>query len=76
MKAQTKLFIPVHVDNSLDNIILSSAYFTVSEGVQCFFIAEKTIFSQGSRGVEHFQRGGGSNFFQWGCPNANFYRNQ
>ena len=42
------------------------------------FIAEKTILIlyQGSRGGPLFSRvGGGSNFFQGGGPNANFFRN-
>ena len=40
------------------------------------FIAEKTILSQGTRGGSNIFLGVGSNLFQWGCANANFYRNQ
>ena len=44
---------------------LSLAYFTVSEGVNGF-IAEKTILSQGSRGGQHFPKGGGPIFSSGG----------
>ena len=38
-------------------------------------LQRKLYFLKDPEGVKHFPRGGGSNFFQWGCPNANFYRN-
>ena len=40
------------------------------------FIAEKTLLSQGTRGGSNIFLGVGSNLFQWGSANANFYRNQ
>ena len=39
-------------------------------------LQNKTILSQGIRGGSNIFLGVGSNLFQWGCANANFYRNQ
>ena len=52
---------------------LSLAYFTVLEG-KWFYCRESYTFSRIQRGPT-FSKRWGSNFFQWGCPNANFYRN-
>ena len=63
-------------ENSLDNVffLVLSLFYSLQRGSNAF-IAEKTILSQGSRGVQHFP--GGSNLFQGGRggPNAYFYRN-
>ena len=44
-------------------------------GGKMVLLQNKLYFLKDLEGGQHFPRGGGSNFFQWGCPNANFYRN-
>ena len=43
-------------------------------GGKWFYCRENYTFSRIQRGPT-FSKRWGSNFFQWGCPNANFYRN-
>ena len=56
--------------------LVLSLFYSLQRGFNGF-IAEKTILIlyQGSRGGPLFSRGGVSNFFQGGGPNANFFRN-
>ena len=55
--------------------LVLSLFYSLQRGSNGF-IAEKTILIlyQGSRGSPLFSRGGVSNLFRGGCPNANFFR--
>ena len=44
-------------------------------GGKMVLLQRKLYFLKDLEGSQHFPRGGGSNFFQWGFPNGNFYRN-
>ena len=56
--------------------LVLSLFYSLKRGSNGF-IADKTllILYQGSKGGPLFSRGGGSNFFQGGGPNASFFRN-
>ena len=69
------------LENSLDSVVLfcfgifsPQLILQFTEGVQWFYYREDYPFPRIQRGPT-FSRGGGSNIFQGGGPNDNFYRN-
>ena len=59
-------------ENSMDNVFFPQLILQFTEGVQCFFITEKTILFQGFRGGSHFPGGGGATFSREGVSKCLF----